>query len=188
MTVEQQPEASVSRRPRPALLWLLLAAVLVGAYALGVSTTTLRASASSPNGDGTATTVQAQGSSSAGGSAAGRGTTGARRLTVTVPAVDGLAPGVTRPLLVRVQNDGPEDVRLDSLTPDVQITGTSACPAGSVTVTSFRSDAGPLLRGRGGSADVPLQVTLRETGTNQDVCKATSFAISVQATGTQARA
>lgn len=110
----------------------------------------------------------------------------AKTLAVTATSVTGLAPGVTRPFTVTVTNNDSGDVRLQSVTARVDTASlTSGCGSANYSLTSYaaqNSTSGPLMRKKGGTASVQLQLTMPETGVNQDACKSRTIRLLLNAT------
>lgn len=109
-----------------------------------------------------------------------------KALSVTATAVNGLAPGVTRPTTVTVTNRNGGAVRLQSVRATVDAGSlTAGCGLANYSLTSYAAESpasGPLLMAQGGSATLQLQVTMLETGVNQDACKSRSVRLLLTAT------
>lgn len=94
--------------------------------------------------------------------------------------VTGLAPGISRTLVVRLANDGDRPVRLLSLvgTPS---DASPDCTTANIQVDRYdasASGAKAYVLAPDSSTDVPLTATMPETGVNQDACKDNRFPIA----------
>lgn len=109
-----------------------------------------------------------------------------KSLTVTATPMTGLAPGVTLPFFVTVRNNDAGDVRLQSVTASVDAaTLGPGCGIANYSLTSWSApdgNSGPVLTKKGGNAQVELQLTMPETGVNQDACKSRTIHLLLNAT------
>jgi hypothetical protein len=108
-------------------------------------------------------------------------------ITVTGDSPAGLAPGVTKQLMVTVKNPNNQDAQVTSVTIGVG-NASGACPAaGNITTTSYSSSttgARVFIAPKNGSVQVPLLITMLNTNSKQDPCENARFPLTFTATVT----
>ena len=94
--------------------------------------------------------------------------------------VSGLAPGVTRPLHLRLSNPNQGGIAVETL--HVAVSGSSAgCSADNLSVGAF---AGPVLVPGGGEAQVSLPVTMRDSAPS--TCQRATFPLTYEGSAVKA--
>lgn len=104
---------------------------------------------------------------------------GGLRVTGAVPE---LSPGLRTTLEVSITNSGPA-ATIRTVEARV-VDASAACGAQNVEVVGYARSAGTAtyVVAPGETVAVPLQITMLETGTNQDACKGATFPLELDVT------